>query len=87
MNLTSTVNITASSQIPVGHGKSGTEERKKNMLVEHAQISISFCTEGANILLINSGTESWWLDKTVLPLGYIYTTEAYRIKKYRRTPR
>lgn len=39
MNLTSTVNITASSQIPVGHGKSGTEERKKNMLVEHTQIS------------------------------------------------
>lgn len=58
MNLTSTVNITASSQIPVGHGKSGTEERKKNMLVEHAQISIFSCTEGANILLISFGTES-----------------------------
>lgn len=56
MNLTSTVNITAPSQIPVGHGKSGTEERKKNMLVEKAKISS--CSEAENILLINSATEN-----------------------------
>ena len=56
MNLTSTVNITAPSQIPVGHGKSGTEERKKNMLVEQAQISC--CSEGENTLLVNSGTDN-----------------------------
>lgn len=56
MNLTSAVHITAPSQIPVGHGKSGTEERKKSMLV--GQVPVSCCSEGENILAINSGTST-----------------------------
>lgn len=55
MNLTSAVNVTAPSQIPVGHGKSGAEEGKKDMLVGQAQISC--CSEGKNIVFISSGTE------------------------------
>lgn len=69
MNLTSTVNITAPSQIPVGHGKSGTEEKKKNMLVEQAQISC--CSEGENILLITSGTNSWLSEKDCINSMYM----------------
>lgn len=80
MNLTSTVNITAPSQIPVGHGKSGTEEKKKNILLEQAQIPC--CSEGKNILLINIRTESWLSEK-----DYINSRLCTLFKQYWRKPK
>lgn len=69
MNFTSTVHITAPSEIPVGHGKSGTEKRKKNMLVEQAQVSCCSEEKTSYSLTLELTLDDY--RKTALTLGHM----------------